>query len=125
MKKKNLKGFTLVEVVIALAIFAIVALLVSTMYVTAAKISIDSAKLNNKADHQLSKAEGASPDEVDTIAGAVSISFKFAPVGQPDTNRSKTIPTVDVKTYKQQPVDLDGNVETEDDPPDIYYFKLD
>lgn len=122
MKKKKFKGFTLVEVIVALAIFAIAALLISTMYVTAAKLSVDAAKLNNQANHQLQKAEGAAPDEVD--ATDKTITFKFAPNGQADTNRNKTITNIKVKSYRQQSVDLDGNLESEDNPPDIYYFKL-
>ena len=61
IKKKKLKlnqqGFTLVEVIIAFAVFAIMSLLVCTLYAFLAKMTVMSDSMNQKVDTQVGNYE--------------------------------------------------------------------
>jgi len=59
--KKILKGFTLVEVIVAMAVFTIMALLVCTLYAFLGNMTTASSKINREVDTQVSTYENETP----------------------------------------------------------------
>lgn len=57
MKKKKLKGFTLIECIVALAIIGIASLLMAQIYSSIALINRNNAKLNQTLSDQMKQAE--------------------------------------------------------------------
>lgn len=57
MKKKSLKGFTLVECIVAMAIMGIASLLMVQVYGTVAKMNSDNNRMNNSLEVQMKYAE--------------------------------------------------------------------
>ena len=55
--KKNFKGMTIVEVLVAIAIFAILSLIVSTVFIFAAYNNMITAKMNKQMDSQTENVE--------------------------------------------------------------------
>ena len=67
--KKNKKGFTLIEVIIAMSVFAIMALLVCTLYGLLSKMVYMSYTMNSEVDSQSAiyeKSENGAHDTSDT-----------------------------------------------------------
>lgn len=104
--KKNKNGFTLVEVIVAMAAFAVMALLVCTLYAFLNRMVYKSNSMNTHVDSQVAdyeKAEGAR----DTISGQHII------FGQGTSYETDVI--VEYKVIKNSTPDPDSN-------PDIKYF---
>lgn len=55
-KNKNFKGFTLIEVLVALAVLASLMLMLSVMYVAASKMTLMSSSMTKQTDLQASLA---------------------------------------------------------------------
>lgn len=103
--KKNKKGFTLTEVLIAMAIFAIMSLLVCSLYAFLNRMIVTSDKTSDKVDGQMGKYEN---EVVDPLADSSSIGQIYFSYG----GDTATV-DVDVKT-------IDGSVP--DGNPNIQYF---
>lgn len=69
MKKKSLKGFTLIECIVAMAIMGIASLLMVQVYATVAKMNSDNTKMNNSLEVQMQYAE----DEITSDGGDVKV----------------------------------------------------
>lgn len=71
--KKNKKGFTLVEVIIAISVFAIMALLVCTLYAFLSRMIYMSNAVNTNVDSQVADYEQG--DDVHITDDTKTISF--------------------------------------------------
>jgi len=105
--KKNKKGFTLVEVIIAMAVFAIMSLLVCTLYAFLSGMIIQSNSMNVKVDTQVADYEKGTVDI--SHAGLTSTNITFS-----SGTSSATVP-VDVYT-------IEGNATDSNANPNIKYF---
>ncbi|MEG0615000.1 MAG: prepilin-type N-terminal cleavage/methylation domain-containing protein [Oscillospiraceae bacterium] len=69
--KQNKKGFTLVEVIVALAVFAIMALMLTTMFTVSAKMHFNNQKFNEKTDNQSAYATAGGIGEKKDASGNI------------------------------------------------------
>lgn len=79
MKKRQTKGFTLVEVIVALAVFSIMALMLCMMYALTAKMSYETHVMNQKIDEQATQGEERSytpPAAVTPQAADLQFTYK-------------------------------------------------
>ena len=105
--KKNLKGLTLVEIIISFAVFAIMALMIASIMAVSSNARIDTSRLNGKIDNQ-----------------AVIIDQKgpyIQPVGANDLATNSTI-TIDSKTVNVTYYEIDKNASG-NEIPNIKVFK--
>lgn len=77
MLKKKLKGFTLVEIIVALAVFAVMSLIVVMILQMSSAIMKDSQYTTKKADTQsiLAKSKVINPatDKIDTVETKIEL----------------------------------------------------
>ena len=105
--KKNNKGFTLTEVLVAMVFFALMSLMVCTLYAFLSKMIIMSDITSNKVDSQMAKYESSITDaSVDKITN-----------GQVVYGTGADAVTVDVD-YKV----IDGSAVDQYANPNIKYF---
>ena len=94
--KKNLKGFTLIEVIVALAVFSIMTLLLATMFTAACAIRLDTNATNKQVDKQaVSYDAGPSPAPGDGLSLGDDIIFN-------DINGTAGAVTVDIDVYEME-----------------------
>lgn len=102
--KKNQKGFTLVEVIIAFAVLAIMGMMVCTLYSFLAKMTVSSNQTSDKVDSQKAMYENGTVN-ADDEKTSNKVTFKTG---------SDTV-TVDIDLNTIQGKSTDNN-------PNIKYF---
>ena len=90
--KKKLKGFTLVEVIVALSIFSIMALMLAMMFTATCALRLNTNSMNKKVDNQVAIAENPPNVTADKVGTTYTIQFGTAPVS--------------VEVYQQDKADL-------------------
>ena len=73
-RRNGKKGFTLVEVIIALAIFALFSLVIATMFMTVFKIHFNTNEIDTQMDKQITVLDVRSTEEYDN---AKSFTIEF------------------------------------------------
>ena len=71
--KKKYSGFTLIEVIVAIAVFAVMSLLASSIYAFIGRMTIDTNGLNQKVDKQAASVENAASLTGDKLSGTHNI----------------------------------------------------
>lgn len=118
--KKNLKGMTLIEVIVALAVFAIMALMLATMFATAMKMSLETHTLNSRVDKQTTLIDsGGENNLVSNPAASNAVEFNDYASG---TNYST--PKISIMTINGKSTLPSGAPNPDYDPnqPNLRYF---
>jgi prepilin-type N-terminal cleavage/methylation domain-containing protein len=111
--KKKLKGFTLIECLIALLILAVSSLLLVQAYTQLVTATQENYTMYNSIGRQMADAENPSTGEGKTndvkskkIQDSKTITFS---VKYPDSNTVKRTISEDVSVYVVSPYSMDGN----------------
>lgn len=77
--KKNKKGLTLIEIIVAMAVFAIMSLLVATMFATAMKLNLRTNNMNKQMQTEGATAEKktSSHSRLAPVNGSGEIEFNL------------------------------------------------
>ena len=100
MKRKKLEGFTLVEIIVALAVFAVMSLIVVMIFQMANSIIRDSQSTSQKANVHASLAS--------KIATTKDASYDTISTGQKIILNGETLSKVDVITIEGESVYSDS-----------------
>lgn len=76
--KKTFKGMTLVEIIVALAIFVIMTLIVATVFTASARVNMMTNAMNNKIDTQIALANVYGTTLTDKKTTTDSITFNVS-----------------------------------------------
>ena len=110
MMKKKLKGFTLVEIIVALAVFSIMSLVVVMIIQMSASIMKDSQYTTKKADTQsiIAQSKSFSSTTDRSTVGVTKITINDVTLN--------FVQTVEIEGKKNRDSDLDDNNFYEDAP---------
>lgn len=75
--KKFHHGFTLVEMIVALAVFAVMTLVIATVFSSTAKMQMKTNQMNLKINNQVINATIGSSTSSDKITTGSSVKIKF------------------------------------------------
>ncbi len=123
--KKRLKGFTLVEVIVAFAVFSVMALLLATMFASIGRSTLKTNSANTKIDKQFSSAE-ASRSDLDIITPTpVTITFGATSVQINAYEQDKVLlAQARIHVAGGTATDEEKKMVAEADTPDFKYFKV-
>ena len=132
--KKQLKGFTLVEIIIAFAIFAVMAIFVATSISAANRSYVDTQAMNRKTDNQNIAANSALLINTSTTDQKMNASIEQIAIGGTSDVTSSVNINVDFYEKDKQAIDdaIAAPTPTDDqkklirdkDAPNLKYAKL-
>ena len=132
--KKQFKGFTLVEIIIAFAIFAVMAIFVATSISAANRSYLDTQAMNRKTDNQNIAANSALLINTSTTDHKMNASIEQIAIGGTSDVTSSVNINVDFYEKDKQAIDdaIAAPTPTDDqkklirdkDAPNLKYAKL-
>ena len=132
--KKQFKGFTLVEIIIAFAIFAVMAIFVATSISAANRSYVDTQAMNRKTDNQNIAANSALLINTSTTDQKMNAAIEQITIGNTSDVTSSVDINVDFYEKDKQAIDdaIAAPTPTDDqkklirdkDAPNLKYAKL-
>lgn len=107
--RKQLKGFTLVEIIIAFAIFGILATMVCTAVASASKGIQNVNQMNNKVENQMLASNSAKLADAAVVNDKPITGVKTITIGGSGADVSGTV-NINVKYYEKDKTKIDTAV---------------